>query len=240
MSRPGGRHHRPAWARTAPGWVAAAADDPARLRELWQADPGRPALLPTGRTFDAVTVELRTGMEAVDLLRHGDPRAIACRTGGPAGRGPGHRSVDRLLADGHGAGRHPVRPGRTPAPRARSGIALCGLVAGGLFPALVDHERGRMRLLVPPGSGGWFAGPAARTGPGRVEYLGDGTPVALPGPAAGAGDRLVWAVRPGRPVDRMRPLLDPLVAALDAARTTVAWCSGTGAAPPPADGPQPG
>lgn len=232
MNRPAARYHRPTWARTAPGWVAAAADDPDRLRDLWRVDPGRPVRLPTGRTFDAVTVDLRTGMEAVDLLRHAEPQAIGCRTGGPAGRGPGPRSVAAHADDGRAAGhRAGVRGARAPATRARAGLALCGLVGGGLFPALVDHDRARMRLLVPRGSGGCFTELTAGRGLGRVEYHGEGATIALPGPSAAEGDRLVWAVRPGTPVDRMRTLLDPLVAALTAARATVAWCSGTGPAP---------
>ncbi|MFH8365942.1 hypothetical protein [Streptomyces sp. NPDC018031] len=255
------RYHRPTWARTAPGWVAAAADDPSRVRDLWRVDPGRPVALPTGRTFDAVTVDLRTGMEAVDLLRHGGLPVAGCRTGGPAARGAARRGVDghpsdtrpvdgRGAPDGHGAAPERAREARAadgrpadrratlcrawvPAGRARTGLALGGLVGGGLFPALVDHERERMRLLVPRGSGGWFGAPAADRGLGAAEYHGDGATIALPGPAAGAGDRLAWAVRPGAPVDRMRALLDPLVAALTAARATVAWCSGSGPAPLP-------
>ncbi|MEU3958769.1 bifunctional DNA primase/polymerase [Streptomyces buecherae] len=68
---------RPCAAARVPRWVAAAADDPDAVRALWREDPRRGVRLATGRTFDAVTVELRTGMEALDLLRR--------RTGAPAG-----------------------------------------------------------------------------------------------------------------------------------------------------------
>ncbi|MFE6780045.1 hypothetical protein [Streptomyces sp. NPDC057676] len=57
--------------------MAAAADDPEGVRALWRADPLRAVPLATGRTFDALTVDLRTGMEAIDLLRR--------RTGAPQG-----------------------------------------------------------------------------------------------------------------------------------------------------------
>ncbi|MBC3981227.1 bifunctional DNA primase/polymerase, partial [Streptomyces sp. AC536] len=68
---------RPCAAARVPRWVAAAADDPDAVRALWREDPRRGVRLATGRTFDAVTVDLRTGMEALDLLRR--------RTGAPAG-----------------------------------------------------------------------------------------------------------------------------------------------------------
>ncbi|GAA4667843.1 bifunctional DNA primase/polymerase [Streptomyces youssoufiensis] len=68
---------RPCAAARVPRWVAAAADDPDAVRALWREDPRRGVRLATGRTFDAVTLDLRTGMEALDLLRR--------RTGAPAG-----------------------------------------------------------------------------------------------------------------------------------------------------------
>ncbi|KUJ66127.1 hypothetical protein ACZ90_40465 [Streptomyces albus subsp. albus] len=225
MNRASARHHRPTWARTAPGWVAAAADDPAGLRALWRVDPSRPVRLATGRTFDAVTVDLRTGMEAVDLLRHGGPRPLGAGHRPAGGGRPPHCRIPGGLQPSH----------RTPLPVRAAGT---GLVGAGLFPALVDHERERMRLLVPPGSGRWFgrpaegaAAPGERMYQGAVDYHGAGEDVALPGPAAGAGDRLGWAIRPGTPVDRLHTLLLPLVTALTAAHATVAWCAGAAGAP---------
>ncbi|MER0246054.1 hypothetical protein AAHZ94_29590 [Streptomyces sp. HSW2009] len=172
----------------------------AAVRARWRADPRCCVPLATGRTFDAVTLDLRTGMEVIDLLRRrvgGGLAAARTTRPGPAA----HPAVS-------GSARRPARPRPV------------------LFPTLVDGARGRMRLLLPRGAARWLGGlPAARD----VEYHGAGTPIAVPGPAAAAvagGAGPAWAVRPGAPVERLRGQLGPLAAALETARLTVGWCTG--------------
>lgn len=55
-------------------WLSAAADDPVMCRAVWEDDPRTPCMLPTGRLFDVVTIEQRTGLETFDqLVRRGLP-----------------------------------------------------------------------------------------------------------------------------------------------------------------------
>lgn len=55
-------------------WLSAAADNPVECRQVWADDPRMPALLPTGRFFDVLSVDQRLGMEMYDrLLRSGMP-----------------------------------------------------------------------------------------------------------------------------------------------------------------------
>ncbi|MER6529484.1 bifunctional DNA primase/polymerase [Streptomyces sp. NPDC001508] len=55
-------------------WLSAAADDPAACRATWADDPRAPYMLSTGRYFEVVTVDQRTGIETFDqLLRRGLP-----------------------------------------------------------------------------------------------------------------------------------------------------------------------
>lgn len=55
-------------------WLSAAADDPAKCREVWADDPRTPCMLATGRVFDVVTVDQRLGLETFDqLTRRGLP-----------------------------------------------------------------------------------------------------------------------------------------------------------------------
>jgi hypothetical protein len=50
-------------------WLIAAADSPQDCRKAWTADPRTPYPVPTGDTFDVISVDLRLGLEAADLLR---------------------------------------------------------------------------------------------------------------------------------------------------------------------------
>jgi hypothetical protein len=50
-------------------WLSAAAEDPEECRKVWQDDPRVPYVVPAGLLFDVVSVDLRLGMEALDLLR---------------------------------------------------------------------------------------------------------------------------------------------------------------------------
>ncbi|MCH0560006.1 bifunctional DNA primase/polymerase [Streptomyces sp. MUM 16J] len=55
-------------------WLSAAAENPAECRQVWADDPRMPALLPTGRFFDVLSVDQRLGLEMYDrLLRSGMP-----------------------------------------------------------------------------------------------------------------------------------------------------------------------
>jgi hypothetical protein len=49
-------------------WLSDAADNPQQCRDIWENEPWTPQLLPTRRTFDAMSVDLRLGIEAVSLL----------------------------------------------------------------------------------------------------------------------------------------------------------------------------
>ena len=53
-------------------WLSAAADDPEMCRAHWADDPRAPCLLPTGRLFDVVTIDYRTGLETFDQLLRRD------------------------------------------------------------------------------------------------------------------------------------------------------------------------
>ncbi len=50
-------------------WLIATADSPQDCRRAWTADPRTPYPIPTGDTFDVISVDLRLGLEAADLLR---------------------------------------------------------------------------------------------------------------------------------------------------------------------------
>ncbi|GAB3010100.1 hypothetical protein GCM10023080_090450 [Streptomyces pseudoechinosporeus] len=49
-------------------WLSAAADDPEMCRARWADDPRAPCMLPTGRLFDVVVLDYRTGLETFDQL----------------------------------------------------------------------------------------------------------------------------------------------------------------------------
>lgn len=50
-------------------WLIAAAENPRDCRRAWGNDPRSPYPVPTGETFDLVSVDLRLGLETADLLR---------------------------------------------------------------------------------------------------------------------------------------------------------------------------
>lgn len=55
-------------------WIAEAAEDPHRCREMWADDPRRPYTMPAGRRFDVLVLGQRVGVETFDQLeRHGMP-----------------------------------------------------------------------------------------------------------------------------------------------------------------------
>ncbi|MFF3838748.1 bifunctional DNA primase/polymerase [Streptomyces sp. NPDC001930] len=55
-------------------WLSEAADDPSDCLTAWARDPRAPYPLPTGRVFDAVSVDQRVGLEALgQLLDRGLP-----------------------------------------------------------------------------------------------------------------------------------------------------------------------
>ncbi|MGW6456955.1 bifunctional DNA primase/polymerase [Streptomyces sp. NPDC055078] len=55
-------------------WLSAAADDPVTCRAHWEDNPRGPHMFSTGRLFDVVAIEQRTGMEVFDqLVRRGMP-----------------------------------------------------------------------------------------------------------------------------------------------------------------------
>lgn len=51
-------------------WLCEAADDPSACLTAWASDPRAPYPLPTGRTFDVVSVDQRLGLEALGQLLH--------------------------------------------------------------------------------------------------------------------------------------------------------------------------
>ncbi len=51
------------------GWLIDSAENPADCRRAWSNEPRNPYLIPTGETFDLISVDLRLGLETADLLR---------------------------------------------------------------------------------------------------------------------------------------------------------------------------
>lgn len=59
-----------------PKWLSDAADEPQECRKQWWDNPRLVQALPTGRTFDAVSVTYRLGIEALSLLLMGSSTAL--------------------------------------------------------------------------------------------------------------------------------------------------------------------
>ncbi|MGW4032399.1 bifunctional DNA primase/polymerase [Streptomyces sp. NPDC004838] len=75
-------------------WLSAAADDPAACRARWKGDPRAPHTFSTGRYFDVVAVDQRTGLEVFDQLRRREMPL------GPAMVDMGARQVGFFLSPG--------------------------------------------------------------------------------------------------------------------------------------------
>ena len=51
------------------GWLIETAENPEACQRAWERQPRSPYLIPTGDTFDVVSVDLRLALETADLLR---------------------------------------------------------------------------------------------------------------------------------------------------------------------------
>ncbi|MET7300100.1 bifunctional DNA primase/polymerase [Embleya sp. NPDC005575] len=62
----------------APTWLSDAADDPKECRRQWLVNPLMSQVLPTGRTFDVVSVHYRLGIETLSLLLMESSSSTCC------------------------------------------------------------------------------------------------------------------------------------------------------------------